>query len=73
MPTQINFYRVDILLSSTVESCCLGIIRLFNIVILNFRERGGTNLLHSIASLGRWQANPIALAMGRCDARSFLL
>jgi hypothetical protein len=48
-----------------VDSCCLGIVRIFNIISLHFREQGGTNLLLSIATLGRWQAGPITVAMGR--------
>jgi hypothetical protein len=65
MPTPINFYRVDILLSSTVDSCCLGTIRIFNIVGLHFREQGGTNLLLFVALLGHWQVGRVALATGR--------
>jgi hypothetical protein len=44
MPTTI-IVRVDILLSSMVDSCYVGIVRVFNTVSLHFAKRGGTNLL----------------------------
>jgi hypothetical protein len=62
LPTPINFYRVDILLSSTVDSCCFGTVRIFNIISLYFREQGETKTCYSV---GRWQAGLISLAMGR--------
>jgi hypothetical protein len=53
MPTPINLNTVDKLLSSMIDSYCLGSVRIFNTVSLQFRERGGTNLLLSIATLCR--------------------
>jgi hypothetical protein len=65
MSTPIDFNRVDKLISSIVHSCCLGTVRIFNIISLHFGERGRTNLLLSIAMLGHWQNGPVALAMVR--------
>jgi hypothetical protein len=65
LPTPIKLNRVDKFHSSTVDSCSLWIVRIFNIISLHFGERGGTNLLLSIASLGRWQAGPVSLVTGR--------
>jgi hypothetical protein len=50
MPTPIDLNRVNKLLSSTIDSCCLGSVRIFNSVSLHFGERGGTNLQLSIAT-----------------------
>jgi hypothetical protein len=38
MPTPIDLNRVGKLLSSTVHSCCLGTVRIFNIISLHFGE-----------------------------------
>jgi hypothetical protein len=65
LPTPIKLNRVDKFHSSTVDSCSLWIVRIFNIISLHFGEQGGTNLLLSIASLGRWQAGPVSLVTGR--------
>jgi hypothetical protein len=65
LPTPIKLNRVDKFHSSTVDSCSLWIVRIFNIISLHFGERGGTNLLLFIASLGRWQAGPVSLVTGR--------
>jgi hypothetical protein len=64
LPSPIKLNRVDKFLSYTIDSCSLWIVRVFNIVSLYFRERGGTNLLLSVTSFGRWQAGPISLATG---------
>jgi PP-loop superfamily ATP-utilizing enzyme len=53
LPTAIKLNRVDKFLSSMVDSCLLCTVTIFNIVSLHFRKRGGTNLLLSVASLGR--------------------
>jgi hypothetical protein len=42
LPTAINFKRVDNFHSSMVDSCWLWSVRIFNIVSLNFVERGET-------------------------------
>jgi hypothetical protein len=42
--TAIDLNRVDIVLSSSVGSCCLGTVRIFNFINLHFREWGGTKL-----------------------------
>jgi hypothetical protein len=65
IPTPINLNRVDKIISSTVGSCCMGTVRIFNIISLHFGERDGTNLLLSIATPGRWQAGPVIVATGR--------
>jgi hypothetical protein len=65
LPTPIKLNRVDKFLSSRVDSCLLWTVRIFNIVTLHFGEWGGTNLLLSVASLGRWQADPVSLATSR--------
>jgi hypothetical protein len=44
LPTPINFKRVDKFLSSMIDSCWLWIVRIFSIISLHFRERGGTKL-----------------------------
>jgi hypothetical protein len=48
MPTPINFYRVDILVSSIANSYCFGIVRIFNILSLYFGERGGTKTCYPL-------------------------
>jgi hypothetical protein len=65
LPTPTKLNRVDKFLSSTVDSYCLWIVRIFNIISLYFVERCGINLLLSVASLSHWQAGPVALATGR--------
>jgi hypothetical protein len=62
MPTPIDFNKVGKLLSSTVYSCCLGTVRIFNILSLHFGERSGTNLVLSIATMGHWQAGSVIVA-----------
>jgi hypothetical protein len=63
MSTAIDFNIVDKLLSSIVYSCCLGTIRIYNIISLHFGERGESNLLLYVATLGHWQMGPIIVAM----------
>jgi hypothetical protein len=61
----INFNIVGKLLSSTIDSYCLGTVRIFNIISLHFGEWGGTNLLLSVTMLGCWQPDPVIEAMDR--------
>jgi hypothetical protein len=42
----------------------VGTLKVFSIVSLHFGERGGSNLLVSIATLGRWHAGPVIVEMG---------
>jgi hypothetical protein len=52
LSTPIESNRVYKFLSSTVDSYWLWTLRIFNIVSLHFGERGATNLLLSVTSLG---------------------
>jgi hypothetical protein len=74
IPTLINFNRVDIVLSSNVDSCCFKTVRIFNIINLHFGERGGTKLatLHcnvgSLASGPARSRNGQMMTLARCSS-----
>jgi hypothetical protein len=65
IPTPIDFNRVDIVLSSNVDSFCFRIVRIFNIISLHFRERGGTKLSTLRCNVGSLASRPGCSSNGR--------
>jgi hypothetical protein len=47
-----------VLSSSNVDSCCLRIVRIFNIISLHFGERGGTTLATLCCNVGLLASRP---------------
>jgi hypothetical protein len=58
IPTPIDFNRVGIVLSSKVDSCYFRTVRIFNIISLHFRERGGTKLATLRCNIGSIASGP---------------
>jgi hypothetical protein len=75
IPTLIDLNRVGIVVSSTVDSCWLQTVRIFNIINLHFRERGGTKLATLCCFVGSLTSGPgltsngqmLTLACCYCD------
>jgi hypothetical protein len=62
LPTPINFKRLEKFLSSMIDSCWSWILKSFNIVSLNFGERGGTKLATLRCYVGSIACGPVLVA-----------
>jgi hypothetical protein len=58
LPTLVKLNRVDKFLSSMVDSCWLWIVRIFNIISLQFEERCGTKLATLPCHVGLLASGP---------------
>jgi hypothetical protein len=65
LPTPTKLNRVNKFLSSIVDSCLFGTVRIFNIFSLYFGEWGGTNSLPGVASCSHSHVGLVSLAMSR--------
>jgi hypothetical protein len=65
IPTPIDFNRVVIVLSSTVDYCSFRTVRILTSSVFILESEMGLNLLLFVAMLGHWRAGLVAVATVR--------